>query len=146
METRNWLVGSVREATSTECDVGFGLRMQPKAQSFPPQKMMMVMPHHDPCHEALLRNGGFGGGGWPMFCNTSNQVASKRDCYIYDLVAGADAGFGTSAAMVPKTLNPSNTDIFTFKSSGEFLLFLLIYGLSISRVRDRRSCGVNIYI
>ncbi|XP_059443722.1 growth-regulating factor 8-like [Corylus avellana] len=118
METRNGLVGWVKEATATECDVGLGLRMQP-AQSFP-QKMMMVMPHHDhPSHEALPSNGGFGwetGGGRHMFCNTSNQVAPMRD--IYDLVVGADAGSGARAAVVPKPLNPSNTDIFTFNSSG----------------------------
>ncbi|KAL6348989.1 hypothetical protein AAG906_033645 [Vitis piasezkii] len=99
------------------CDVSLGLKMQSSDC-----KRMMLMPHQYSCHYQCDGSGGGGGDGGgggggggdggPIFCNTSNLVASMSD--IYDVV-GAGAGAG---AAVPRTLHPFTTDTSIFKSTG----------------------------
>ncbi|KAJ4711792.1 Growth-regulating factor like [Melia azedarach] len=123
MGTRSESLGSKKK----ECNVdGLGLRLRMRESPSISSKRMMFLPrNYYNNHEAVLLSSSSsrgsdssGSGGGSMFCNTSNQIACMSD--IYDVV-GAASGSGTNASvLMPKSLNPPNSDsFFPFNSSGE---------------------------
>uniref|UniRef100_A0A5B7B9E1 Growth-regulating factor n=1 Tax=Davidia involucrata TaxID=16924 RepID=A0A5B7B9E1_DAVIN len=141
---RNGLVvggGTEKAAASLgcECDDGLVVKVQ-RTESFPCTKMM-AMPHHPPYHhhpcESESSASGFGGGGEPIYCNTSNSwVTCVSD--IYDVVGAGSVSGG--AVAVPTTLH-SFTSHTSFKSSVSAMDLRFSSGSDPEPWRCRRTDG-----